>query len=70
MSAAKKEEVSCGKCGSTQLHVDGKKFDVANALTGLLWAGPVGLLFGKLTDKSLVVTCIQCGNQWKVKPQK
>lgn len=54
----------CPKCGSTHLSSNKKGVDAGNACCGALLFGPLGLLCG-MTDK-VVVTCLKCGNQWKV----
>lgn len=54
----------CPKCGSTHLSSNKQGVDAGNACCGALLFGPLGLLCG-MTDK-VVVTCLKCGNQWKV----
>ena len=59
-------EVRCPKCGSTQLGSDKKGLDAGGACCGGLLLGPLGLLCGLSEANKVVVTCLNCGHQWKV----
>lgn len=54
----------CPKCGSTHLSSNKKGVDAGNACCGAILFGPLGLLCG--VSHKVVVTCLKCGNQWKL----
>jgi len=58
-------EVRCPVCGSTQISAGNKGFGLGKATAGGLLLGPVGLLGGLLGSKKVMVTCLNCGKQWK-----
>lgn len=57
----------CPKCGSAYYSANKKGMDAGIACCGALLIGPLGLLCG-LSDK-VVVTCLNCGHQWKAGKQ-
>jgi len=59
------EQVKCPKCGSTQITADKKGYGVGKAVGGLLLAGPTGLLGGFIGSRKVLITCLNCGKQWK-----
>jgi len=56
-------ELSCPKCGSTQLTTKDKGFSIGKAAVGALWLGPVGLAGGLLGSKKQMVLCMNCGRE-------
>lgn len=56
----------CPKCGSTSLSANKKGFGIGKAVIGAWAAGPVGLVAGNIGAKKVVVTCLNCGHQWKI----
>ena len=60
------DEVRCPKCGSTQIVANKKGFGLGKSLAGGLLLGPVELLGGVIGSGKIVVTCLKCGNRWKV----
>ncbi len=59
-------QVRCPSCGSTQIVANKKGFGLGKSLAGGLLLGPVGLLGGVIGSGKIVVTCLNCGNRWKV----
>ncbi len=59
-------EVCCPKCRSTQIVANKKGFGLGKAAAGGLILGPVGLLGGLIGSGKIVVTCLKCGNTWKI----
>lgn len=58
-------EVTCPKCGSSQVMGRNKGFDLGKAAMGGLALGPVGLLGGLIGSKKVVVACLNCGHRWE-----
>ena len=66
ISEEKKEDlIHCPKCDSTQLTSEQKGFSGGKALAGALVAGGIGILAGTLGSNKIVITCLNCGNQFK-----
>lgn len=60
----------CPKCGSTSLSTNKKGFGVGKALLGASATmftplGPLGAVAGNAGAKKVIVTCLNCGHQWK-----
>lgn len=55
----------CPKCGSTSISANRKGFGVGKAAAGAFLAGPYGLVAGGIGSKKVVITCLNCGYQWK-----
>ncbi|MGX8711666.1 MAG: hypothetical protein ACQGTM_15645 [bacterium] len=60
----------CPKCGSTSLSANKKGFGVGKALLGasatmLTPLGPLGAVAGNAGAKKVIITCLNCGHQWK-----
>lgn len=55
----------CPKCGSTQLTANKKGFGLGKAAVGGLLLGPVGLLGGLIGGGKVMITCLNCGHEWK-----
>lgn len=53
---------TCSNCGSDQLVIQKRGFDVEKAIIGDLIAGPIGILAGNIESNDSVVTCLICGN--------
>lgn len=56
----------CPKCGSTSLSANKKGFGVGKAVIGAALTGGIGLVAGNIGAKKVIVTCLNCGHQWKV----
>ena len=64
-------EIHCPKCGSTQITANKKGFSGKKAVVGaLLTGGTLGLLAGTLGSKQMIITCLNCGNEFKPGIQK
>jgi tellurium resistance protein TerD len=59
------DEVTCPKCGSTQVSGGTKGFGLGKAIVGDVLLGPVGLLGGFLGSKKVMVSCLSCGFRWE-----
>lgn len=59
------ELIKCPKCGSTQLSAGNSGFGLGKAAAGGLLLGPIGLLGGFIGSNKVIVTCLNCGKQWK-----
>jgi hypothetical protein len=62
---AQPNQVQCPKCNSTQITANKKGFSAGKALAGDLLLGPVGLLAGASGSNKIIITCLNCGNQFK-----
>lgn len=60
------QQISCPRCGCTQIYAGKKGFSAGKAIAGGLIAGPVGLVGGAIGQNKVVVTCLGCGHKWKV----
>jgi len=58
-------EVSCPKCGSTQLTTKDKGFSLGKAALGAFVLGPVGIAGGLLGSKKTQIVCLKCGYEWE-----
>ncbi len=58
-------EITCPKCGSNQITADKKGFSGGKAVAGAILTGGIGLLAGTIGSGKVVITCLNCGNQWK-----
>lgn len=57
----------CFKCGSTYITAQKKGFGVGKALIGAVAVGPLGVAAGGINKNKIKLTCLNCGNQFKVK---
>ncbi|MFC2106442.1 hypothetical protein ACFLS0_06810 [Candidatus Bipolaricaulota bacterium] len=57
--------ITCPKCGSSQLTAGKKGFGLGKAAAGGLLLGPIGLLGGAIGKNKVMITCLNCGHQWK-----
>lgn len=60
----KDDQITCPRCGSSQLTANKKGFGLKNAVVGGLLLGPLGLLGGAVGGGKVVITCLKCGNSW------
>lgn len=63
-------QMTCPKCGSTQLHAGKKPLSLKRAVVGTVLLNPVGGVIGAVTSKKLVITCMNCGHHWKAGKRK
>lgn len=70
------EPIQCPKCNSTQITAGKKGFSGKKAVAGAVLNGGIGLLAGTIGSNKVIITCLNCGNQFKpgatpqVKPQE
>ena len=64
------ELIKCPKCQSTQLSANKKGFSGTKAVGGAILTGGIGLLAGTLGSNKIILTCLNCGNQFKAGSQK
>jgi len=57
--------IKCPQCGSTQITGTKKGYSGGKAVGGALLLGPLGLLVGLHGSKKIMITCLNCGHQWK-----
>lgn len=64
-------EIHCPRCGSTQITANKKGFSGKKAAAGVLATGGIGLLAGTIGSAKILITCLNCGCQFKpgAKPQ-
>ena len=58
-------EAYCPKCGSTSLTANKKGYGIGKGVVGAAVAGPIGLAAGNLGRQKVLVTCLNCGYQFK-----
>lgn len=63
--AAAAKMLRCPKCGGTQIAANKRGMKGSSACCGALLFGPLGLLCGLSGANTVIVTCLQCGHQWK-----
>jgi hypothetical protein len=59
------QQVLCPKCGSNQITANKKGFSAGRAIAGDILLGPVGLLAGAAGRNKIIITCLNCGCQFK-----
>jgi DNA-directed RNA polymerase subunit M/transcription elongation factor TFIIS len=59
------EQIKCPKCKSTQISAGNKGIGIGKAAVGGILLGPIGLLGGLFGSKTVMVTCLKCGNKWE-----
>ena len=58
-------QACCPKCGSSSLTANKKGFGLIKGATGIMVAGPIGVLFAGHGKNKVIVTCLNCGKQFK-----
>ena len=59
-------EAYCPKCGSTSLTANKKGYGIGKGLIGAaVIANPIGLVAGNIGRQKVLVTCLNCGYQFK-----
>jgi predicted nucleic acid-binding Zn-ribbon protein len=58
-------EICCPKCGSNQITANKKGFSGKKAVAGAVLTGGIGLLAGTIGSNKILITCLNCGNQFK-----
>lgn len=59
------QKIHCPICNSTQIAARDKGFSLGRAAVGGISLGPVGLLGGLIGSKRVIITCLNCGEQWE-----
>jgi ribosomal protein S27E len=59
------DQIKCGKCGSTQITAQKKGFSIGKAAAGAILTGGIGLAAGAIGSGKIIITCLNCGNQFK-----
>ncbi|MDF2804855.1 MAG: hypothetical protein K0S61_4760 [Anaerocolumna sp.] len=58
--------IRCPKCKSTQIAVNKKGFGAGKAIVGGMIGGVAGgLIGGSMGKNKVIITCLNCGHQWK-----
>ncbi|WP_346936019.1 hypothetical protein [Clostridium sp.] len=55
----------CPKCGSTSITANKKGFSLAKGALGVATVGAYGAIAAGHGKNKVIVTCLQCGHQWK-----
>ena len=58
-------QACCPKCGSTSLTANKKGFGLVKGVAGVVVAGPVGVVAAGHGKNKVIVTCLNCGKQFK-----
>lgn len=58
-------QVHCPKCGSSQITANKKGFSGKKAVVGALLTGGIGIAAGTIGSGKIIITCLNCGNQFK-----
>lgn len=58
-------QVRCPKCGGTQLSANKKGFGLAKGAAGVLTFGTYGVLAAGIGKNKILITCLNCGKQFK-----
>ena len=62
----KDDTVRCPKCGSSQLTANKKGFSLGKAVAGGVLLVPIaGVATGMIGKNKIIVTCLNCGKQFK-----
>lgn len=67
-SSIRKEEdniVKCPKCRSTSITANKKGFSLAKGAVGVVAIGALGAVAAGHGKNKVIVTCLNCGHQWK-----
>jgi DNA-directed RNA polymerase subunit RPC12/RpoP len=59
------DQIKCPKCSSSQLSANKKGFSGKKAVAGAVLTGGIGLLAGTIGSNKILITCLNCGNQFK-----
>jgi ssDNA-binding Zn-finger/Zn-ribbon topoisomerase 1 len=60
------DEIKCPKCMSQNIHAGKKGFSTGKAIAGTIIANPVvGAIAGTHRSNKIVLTCLNCGHQFK-----
>lgn len=57
-------DISCPRCGSTQIIANKKGFSGKKAVAGAVLTGGVGLLAGTIGSNKIKITCLACGKEF------
>lgn len=60
------EKIKCPNCKSTQITAHKKGFSGAKAFGGAVLTGGIGILAGTIGSNKILLTCLSCGNKFKV----
>lgn len=61
----KQQKIHCPKCLSDQITDNPKGFSVGKAIGGAVITGGIGLLAGFHGNSNTIITCLNCGHQFK-----
>ena len=65
-AAAREQGVACCPyCGSTSLTANKKGYGIGKGVIGAAVAGPFGLAAGNIGRQKVLVTCLNCGRQFR-----
>ena len=57
-------KIVCPKCNSSSLSAGKKGFSGKKAFAGAFLFGGIGLLAGTIGSNNVIITCLNCGNQF------
>jgi len=69
-ASANDDAIRCPRCGSSTVEWDKTKFGMGKAFAGAILLGPLGALTGFSGKKTIIFTCLKCGNTWKPGEQR
>ena len=57
--------VKCPKCGSSDTSANKQGFSAGKAVAGAVLAGGIGVAAGAIGSKKVIITCLNCGHEFR-----
>jgi predicted RNA-binding Zn-ribbon protein involved in translation (DUF1610 family) len=59
------DRIKCPNCGSSQITAQKKGFSIGRAAAGAILTGGIGLAAGAIGKNKIIITCLNCGENFK-----